>query len=90
MLLHSAATWRLSYALVHERGPGSVFVKLRSWTGIIHDEAGSPIAIPDSSVLGCIYCTSVWVAVLMLAVPFVVVLVLAISTFSIAIHKKVG
>lgn len=43
----SLATWRISYMLTAEQGPGDVFIKMR--------------ALKLGGVLDCIYCTSVWV-----------------------------
>jgi len=63
------ASWRVSHMLVHEEGPFRVFVKLRSLFGIIHDDDGTPIAWPDNCLLGCVWCLSVWVAVVFILLP---------------------
>jgi hypothetical protein len=41
------ATWRISYMLVSEAGPGHIFEKLRT--------------LKLGGVMDCIFCTSVWV-----------------------------
>lgn len=59
------STWRLSNALVYERGPFDIFIKLREATGIKHNFFGERTSWTDTQVLSCIWCTSFWVAVLM-------------------------
>ena len=49
----SIATWRLAYMLVNEAGPGEIIKQLR--------EIFNP-----SGVFDCVFCTSVWVAALLL------------------------
>ena len=49
----SIATWRLAYMLVSETGPMNLFVKLRER---LH-----------GGLFDCIYCCSVWVAMIWLA-----------------------
>lgn len=83
----AVATWRTAAFLVREDGPWHVARWLRERAGIEHDEAGDPIGYPDTAAakaLGCVWCTSFWVAVPMLVLwlsgPGVVaVLVLAIA-----------
>lgn len=50
-LLYSLITWRISYMLTDEKGPGEVFTRIRK---TLKNNQFSP--------LGCLYCTSVWVA----------------------------
>ncbi len=54
LLLLVFATWRISYLLVHEAGPGNVFRRLRD-----RFPAEGRGGIGDA--LACVYCTSVWV-----------------------------
>jgi hypothetical protein len=49
------ATWRLSYMLVNEQGPFKVFNFVRYWFNF-------------GGLLACIYCTSVWVALVLGAI----------------------
>lgn len=82
------ATWRLSNALVNEAGPWWVLVRLRRRTGIVHDDMGNPIAVPDGHILGCVWCASVWVGLTLLFVPFGIVVVLATSAGAIIVGEK--
>ncbi len=52
-LLAALATWRLSFMLVREAGPGNVWVSMRTW-------AGSGFL---GRLLKCVKCVSVWVAI---------------------------
>lgn len=64
LLIYALATWRVSYMLVHERGPGDVFMHIREFCGITHDETGEKIIIPDGffpGVFSCLWCCSVWI-----------------------------
>lgn len=65
-ILLGLATWRLSVLVVREDGPFRVFRKIRELVGITHDEFGKVLQVPDTfwaSLLSCVWCTSVWVAV---------------------------
>jgi hypothetical protein len=58
------ATWRISSLFVDERGPFDIFVKVRSWTGITHDQSRVAVEFPDTffaQLLSCVWCLSVWV-----------------------------
>lgn len=62
-LMLSLATWRLATMLVHEAGPAHIFLKLRSRMGIVPDENGEPLMVPDRfapQLLSCVWCMSVW------------------------------
>lgn len=59
------ATWRITSLLVREQGPWNIFERIRELSGIIHDEDGNVLAIPDNffaDVLSCVWCCSIWVA----------------------------
>lgn len=62
------ATWRLSHLLVYEVGPFGILVRLREMTGIVHDDAGHHQSWPSYAPLVCIWCTSLWVAPVLLLV----------------------
>jgi hypothetical protein len=64
-LVFGLATWRVASLLVHEEGPWKVFLRLRKWAGIQHDEQGQALMIPDgflAGILSCVWCCSMWVA----------------------------
>lgn len=64
VLVIGLAAWRLSALLVYEDGPFRIFERFRTLIGI--DPNGGVISsgfLPQ--LFTCIYCTSVWVAVLM-------------------------
>ena len=88
LLVWALAAWRISYALVREQGPWGLLTRLRETTGIVHDEAGRPLAVPDGNVLGCVWCFSVWAAAVLLAVPVIVCMVFAVSAMVIIIHER--
>lgn len=88
LLILALATWRLSSLLVQETGPGRVFVKLRELTGITHTDDGRVLSYGDWTPLYCIWCTSMYVSVVLLFVPLIVLMPLAISTLAIVIHEK--
>lgn len=88
------ATVRLSYMIMWERGPWNLFVRLRTWAGIEHED-GVSVVYPDTfsgRLLQCIYCLSVWVAVLLflaeLVIPWsrIVVAPLGISGLALLIY----
>jgi len=88
LLVWALATWRVSYALVHESGPWGLLAKLRRYTGIVHDDSDRPLAVPDGNVLGCVWCCSIWTAIALLVVPEIVCMVFAVSAIAIIIHER--
>ncbi len=89
VILFGLATWRISSLIVHEDGPWSVFRKLRERAGIVHDEGGEILVVPEkflAGVLSCVWCSSIWVAAgLMLAwllLPMFIGLFAAVMVFS--------
>ena len=75
IIVYILAVWRISSLFVREGGPFRMFVHIREWAGIQHDEQGMPWMIPDTffaQLLGCIWCFSVWVGVGLL--PFILFL----------------
>lgn len=99
-LLLGLATWRVSFMLVGEDGPGLAFFRLREWTGIKHDEKRHIYMVPERflpMLLSCVWCTSVWVSafwvIFWLALPDVAILAaawFALSTMAIGAHKLLG
>lgn len=79
LIILGLATWRLSHMLVVERCPFGVCAWLRARIG---------------GALGCIYCTSVWVAVLHLVLWYSVgkplVVIFAISGIALMLRSYTG
>lgn len=79
VIILALATWRLSHMLVTEQCPFSVCVWMRERIG---------------GALTCIYCTSVWVAVLHLFLWYSVgkplVIIFAISGFALMLRSYTG
>lgn len=68
--LYSLAVWRVSRLLVKEPGPGRIFVRLREASGIEHDTHDEISVVKnDYTPLHCVFCASVWVAVVMYFTP---------------------
>lgn len=92
-LLLALATWRLSWMLAYETGPGAVFERLRFMLGASPPVCQQQITTGDiTNVFCCIMCLSVWVALLMVvahvyAAP--VVWVFALSGAAVLIQKAV-
>lgn len=63
------AAWRVARLLVDEDGPSGAFYKLRELTGIEHDSNGHILSYPDWNPLHCVYCTTLYTAVLVGLLP---------------------
>lgn len=75
------ATWRVTSLLVQEAGPYRVFVRLRQHA------KGTEIG----TALECVWCTSVWVAILIVILDHFyprLVDILAVSTGAILVDKE--
>ncbi len=76
----SLAVCRITALLVYERGPWSVFLRIRTWAGIEdYDQTGDAMLWKDGyfpELLSCHWCASVMVA-------FGVVLIYALFDFAI-------
>lgn len=60
------ATWRLSAMLSYETGPFDIFIKVREFAGIMHDDNGEKVDSNGSffaELLDCVWCVSVWIGV---------------------------
>jgi hypothetical protein len=75
--------------LVYEAGPWHMFTRIRERAGFVYNSDGTKLAEPDNNVLGCVWCTSVWVALVLLVVPVLAVVVLAASAVAIVIEEKI-
>lgn len=73
--------------MVHEAGPNFVFTELRNATGILYADDGSVVSWPDWNPLHCVYCTSIYTAVLMLLAPRWMRRALAISAVAVLIES---
>lgn len=93
-ILLALATWRLSWMLAYETGPGAVFDRLRFAVGAspsncIQQQTTDTI----SNIFCCIKCLSVWVAIALFAALVyapVIVWVLAASACAVLIQKVVS
>jgi hypothetical protein len=61
-IIAALATYRLTFMLNSESGPGDIFVRLRSRLGVKFDQYSNPYGTNwiSEGVL-CFYCLSVWV-----------------------------
>lgn len=64
-LILALATWRISSLLVTEAGPMDIFERMRHQLGVRYDNNSEKYGTNAlSEMLICVWCTSVWVAVL--------------------------
>lgn len=80
-LLYSLATWRIVHLLQQEEGPFGVFEKFRLALGTEDDTYKYKITV-------CHACLSVWIAVVVILLPWQVSLVFAISAVSMWVENK--
>lgn len=74
--------------LVQEAGPGRIFIRLREATGIVHTDDGHVLNYGDWTPLYCVWCTSMWLALILMWLPTIVLLPFAASAVAIIIHEK--
>ena len=68
LITAAVATWRLSSLFVHEDGPGDVFRKIRDVFGVyILGDDDRPVS-QLGRLLACVWCLSVWIALVMTVV----------------------
>jgi len=92
------ATWRLTSLLVNEEGPWNIFARLRYMIGIRYNERSERVSMNVlAEGLSCVWCSSIWVASLVLLsyalVPrttLIVSLILTLSSIAILIEKAVN
>lgn len=90
MIEYALAVWRLSYLLVKEDGPDRLSRRLREHTGIEYDEHDQVYSYPDWNPLTCVYCTSLWVAMLLYFAPKWLIQILAASAVAVIVEKYHG
>lgn len=85
-------TWRLSNLLVREEGPFDIFVHLRVILGVGLNEKGRCVAPALVGMLCCLWCTSIWVALIVCLVAEGaggLILVLPVSAGAIMVDRWV-
>lgn len=62
-LLLALATWRISSLLVHEAGPGHIFVRIRSMAGVKYSPDTFQQFAPTmlAEVFLCVWCMSIYI-----------------------------
>jgi len=98
IILLGLATWRISFMLMFDAGPGDIFIKFRKARGIDHGDDGIPFSYPPGfwgELLSCMYCTSIWVGLVLgftwavLPVPTEIVCIpFMLSAIAIIIQEK--
>lgn len=85
--MRGLAVWRLSEMLVDEDGPLGMFRELRNRTGLRYSWTTSgeyKVSYwPKWNPLHCVYCTSVWVGVVLALMPSWVSRPLALSAIAV-------
>lgn len=92
LLVDSLAVWRLSSLLVKEDGPNYIFRTLREKTGIQYSEwdNNTPVVWPSWNPLTCVYCTSIYAAIIVSFLPNWFRTFWAISAIAIVIEEVNG
>jgi len=80
LVVWALATWRIAYLVSRERGPWAIAERVRARLG---------------GALACLYCASVWAALITWALWRVeagraIVIVLAISGLALLLHRYTG
>lgn len=100
LTIFGLATWRAASMLVLETGPWRIFIRVREWSGITHDENDEVMMIPDwffAGILSCVWCCSMWVGafwmIIWLIVPLLAIKIATVFAFSavaILVNRVVG
>lgn len=69
-LILALACWRITSLVVYEQGPFDIFSKIRDIAGLEYDTSGNVTGsrVKILSGLGCVWCISIWVGLLLLGV----------------------
>jgi hypothetical protein len=95
-IVYALATWRIASLMTSESGPFDIFLKIRGWAGITHDEDGKVLMIPHkffAELLSCVWCCSIWVSffwlVIWVFIPwgFWIAIPFSLSTIAIVIQR---
>lgn len=81
LLIKAIATWRISHMLVHEDGPNDSIIILRH---------KAKIRYGSWSPLFCLWCTSVWVAIVVSRLPKALYAPFALSGLAILFEETLG
>lgn len=90
LIIAALATWRISYMLVNEDGPGDVFIAMRQAMGAFDLDQNGVALTSVGRGIKCIYCVSAWVGlwctVVVLIAPWLL-LPFALSTAAIWLNR---
>lgn len=97
LVILALATWRVSSLFAKEDGPFDLFIKIRTWLGVVWDIKSKPEGnnVISKGII-CIWCNSIWFGgfwiVAYLLSPMVIWLALpfAISAGAVLIECVVG
>ena len=90
LIVHGLATWRIAHMLEHEVGPFKLLTRIRASTGIEHDSEGFPSVWNSNNMLSCVWCTSMWVGLILLFVPIRIVELLSFSAIACIVEERYG
>ena len=63
------ASWRISCLIARENGPWNILGRLRVLVGVRYDEMSQPYGITElAKAMICVYCSSVWIAAVLVGV----------------------
>ena len=72
-LVFILATWRLAHLLAEEAGPFDVLGRLRHLAGVRYDDAGNVYGANElARGLICVWCSSVWIGLVVVLAHYLV------------------
>lgn len=77
------AVWRVSHIVLYESGPYGLVRRFRERVGVTHNEDTDEPETHVHEWTHCIWCLSVWVAIILLCVPIGVSIMFACSAAAI-------
>ncbi len=97
LLILGLATWRLTSMIVNEDGPLYLFERFRYWVGVRRTEDNVPFGTNVfAEGLSCIWCSSFWVAGLLIVsyivapmITLIACVILTLSAIAILVEKVV-
>lgn len=96
LLTMALATWRVAVFLVRESGPWRIVRRIREWSGIDHDIEGRPLPYlggMPGSLFACVWCMSLWTAIMVYVVAVwvdLVIVIVALWALAAIIETVVG